>query len=271
MTGKESFPSRLAEGKTKIIWAIPGTGEVLVESKDDITAGDGARRELIKGKAALATQTTSNCFALLTKAGIPNHYVRRESETTFRAKEVKMIPIELVARRVAFGSYLKRNPETPAQTRFDSPVIEFFDKDDSQHDPLLLLDNSRGVVQRHVASKPVGGGLIDERPVSEAEALAISRWSELEAITRDTFEVLEAAWADQGVTLVDMKIECGITPEGKLLVADVIENDSWRIWPSGDPNQMVDKQLFRDGQPLDYVADKYAWVAEATNAFAQGA
>ena len=269
MTGKETVRSPLAEGKTKIIWAIPGTNEVLVESKDDITAGDGARRNLMEGKGVLATQTTANCFALLTRAGIPNHFVQRDNETTFRAKEVKMIPIELVARRLAFGSYLKRNPETPSQTRFDAPVIEFFDKDDSQHDPLLLLDTSRGVVQRHVASKPVGSDLIDERPISEAQTIAIDKWGELEAITRDTFEVLEAAWADQGVTLVDMKIECGITPEGEVLVADVIDNDSWRIWPGGDPNQMVDKQLFRDGQPLDYVADKYAWVAEATNAFSQ--
>jgi phosphoribosylaminoimidazole-succinocarboxamide synthase len=267
MTEKDTSRSPLAEGKTKIIWAVSGSNEVLIESKDDITAGDGARRDMIEGKAALATQTTANCFTLLSRAGIPNHFLGQENETTFRAREVKMIPIELVARRLAFGSYLKRNPDTPSQTSFDTPVIEFFDKDDGMHDPLLLIDHNRGVIQRHVASRPVGEGLIDERPVTLAEGLALNRWDELEAITRATFEVLEAAWANQGVTLVDMKIECGVTPEGELLVADVIDNDSWRIWPGGDPNQMVDKQLYRDGQPLDYVADRYAWVAEATNQF----
>jgi phosphoribosylaminoimidazole-succinocarboxamide synthase len=66
---------------------------------------------------------------------------------------------------------------------------------------------------------------------------------------------------------VDMKIECGQTQAGRLLVADVIDNDSWRIWPGGDSEQMADKQLYRDGRSLDYIADRYAWVAEATRAF----
>lgn len=261
---------QLAEGKTKIIWDLPDTEEVLIESKDDITAGDGARRDHIDGKAALATQTTSNCFRLLTRNGIPNHFIGEVDATTFRAQAVDMIPVELVARRLAFGSYLKRETSAVSGSRFEAPVIEFFDKDDSLHDPLLRLDLDRGVVQRHDASKPVGEALIDESPIAAMSRLAIEQWDELNELTRWTFEVLESAWAEQDVTLVDMKIECGITPRGDVVVADVIDNDSWRIWPGGDPNQMVDKQLYRDGQqPLSYVADKYAWVAEATNAFTQ--
>lgn len=118
--------SMLAEGKTKIIWQIPGTIEVLVESKDDITAGDRERHDVMQDKALFSTQTTVNCFDLLTRADIPNHFVRRETDITFRAQRVDMIPIELVARSRAFGSYLKRNPEVPEKVEFDELVFELF-------------------------------------------------------------------------------------------------------------------------------------------------
>jgi phosphoribosylaminoimidazole-succinocarboxamide synthase len=267
MAGSVEYGAKLAEGKTKIIWEIEGSDDVLIESKDDITAGDGERRDYIPGKAALATETTANCFRLLKAAGIPTHFVDQVSETTFRAKGVDMIPIELVARRLAFGSYLKRNPDAVAQSRFEQPEIEFFDKDDGLHDPLLLMDRVHGEIQRHVASQPVGKGFIDAVALADADRLKPSRWDDLSVLTAETFSVLEAAWANQDVTLVDTKIECGQTQAGRLLVADVIDNDSWRIWPGGDPAQMADKQLYRDGRSLDYVADRYAWVAEATKAF----
>ncbi|OGL29997.1 hypothetical protein A3D14_02340 [Candidatus Saccharibacteria bacterium RIFCSPHIGHO2_02_FULL_47_12] len=265
----EQPQARLAEGKTKIIWDLPGTDEVIIESKDDITAGDGERRDVIEGKAALATQTTGNCFRLLERAGIPTHFVTQEGDRTFRAKRVDMIPIELVARRVAFGSYLKRDPGTQPRTKFENVKFEMFAKDDPNHDPILDYDFETGVVRRYKASAPISADtLVDEVPISESPfAISPEQQDVLAGLTIDTFEVLEAAWADHEVTLVDLKIECGVTADGQIVVADVIDNDSWRIWPGGDPEQMVDKQLYRDGQPLDYVADRYAWVAEATNHF----
>lgn len=261
--------TKLAEGKTKIIWSSGTNGEVLIESKDDITAGDGARRDTIEGKAELATRTTSNCFKLLKQAGIPTHFLGRDTERIFRAKEVTMIPIELVARRVAYGSYTKRNPDTVPQTRFDDVVVEMFAKDDPNHDPILNFDFDDGVVSRSRPNAPISSDtLIDSSPISDSPfALTEEQFGALSAITSDTFEVLEAAWADQDVTLVDMKIECGFTPDGKIVVADVIDNDSWRIWPGGDPSNMADKQLYRDGRSLSDVADRYAWVAEATDRF----
>ena len=271
MVNREQYPqaTALAEGKTKVVWSIPGTDEVLIASKDDITAGDGERRDTIEGKAALATQTTSNCFKLLERAGIPTHFVGKVDATTFRAKQVDMIPIELVTRRLAFGSYLKRDPNTEPRSKFDRVRFEMFAKDDPLHDPLLHFDFEHDVVSRYKASEPVSeGSLLDSVPMEESPfALTQIQQEMLARIATDTFEVLEAAWADQDVTLVDMKIECGMTQDGRLVVADVIDNDSWRIWPGGDPDQMADKQLYRDGQSLSYVADKYAWVAEATNQF----
>lgn len=266
----ESLGPRPIRGKTKVIWEIHGSNEVLIESKDDITAGDGEKRDVIEDKAVHATHTTSNCFELLTRAGIPNHFIRRETDRTFRAEQVAMIPIELVARRVAYGSYLKRNPEVTEGATFGEIEFEFFAKDDPNHDPIIRFDFDSGVVRRYNPKQPVAPeSLIDETPMSESPfGITEEQAMQLQRLTVDTFELLEAAWADQDVTLVDMKIECGRKKSGELAVADVIDNDSWRIWPGGDPKQMVDKQLYRDGQPLDYVADKYAWVAEATNQFA---
>lgn len=270
MRNFEQWRAKLAEGKTKIIWELPNN-EVIIESKDDITAGDGERRDAIANKATLATQTTSNCFALLNRAGIPNHFVERESDTTFRAKRVDMIPIELVARRIAYGSYLKRNPEVTEGTKFGEVALEFFAKDDANHDPLIMFDFENGVVRRYDPKKPISPeSLLDETPLTESPfGVTEEQANRLLQNTIDTFEVLEAAWADQNVTMVDIKIECGFTEDNQLVVADVIDNDSWRIWPGGDSSQMADKQLYRDGHSLDYVADRYAWVAEATNSFAQ--
>jgi phosphoribosylaminoimidazole-succinocarboxamide synthase len=83
-----------------------------------------------------------------------------------------------------------------------------------------------------------------------------------------TFEVIENAWKKFNVTLVDMKIEVGYTRDGELVVADVIDNDSWRIWPNGDPKQQLDKQAFRDApSKLSIVEENYKTVTQYTNKF----
>ena len=81
------------------------------------------------------------------------------------------------------------------------------------------------------------------------------------------FEILEKAWKKFDVDLIDMKIEIGINQNKELVIADVIDNDSWRIWPNGDPKQQLDKQAFRDGVNLSEVRDKYAVVTQYTKQF----
>ena len=275
--------TKMAEGKTKVIWDA-GDDEVLVESKDDITAGDGAKHDLLEGKAVYSTRTTSNCLEFLQAHGVETHFLGRVDARTFRARNVQMIPIELVARRIATGSYLKRRSDVVEGTIFDDLIVEFFEKDDPNHDPLVIIDQVGNRMLRFVASKPLGEGFMGEAPFSElwwcnpAHHQVPKLVAGLADTTRMVFTMLERAWAEQAVALVDLKIECGFdVASGNLLVADVIDNDSWRIWPGGDKAEMKDKQVYRDLAGVDDPAAKakelgaikknYAWVAEATDAF----
>lgn len=247
---KEKLGDRLAEGKTKVIYAHP-TDPTLVYMvhKDSISAGDGARRNVLAGKGALSCHTTSNVFRALERAGIATHFIEEVDATTMLVRACKMIPLEVVMRRIATGSYLKRHPEVAEGTRFEGPLVEFFLKDDANHDPFITP--------------------------AEIETAGIASAEEVQAMTdtgRRTFEVMEAAWAAQNVTLVDMKIEFGRDVEGTLLVADVIDNDSWRIWPEGQRGKMLDKQIYRempevDADGLNLILAKYQQVAALTEKF----
>ncbi len=242
---------QLAEGKTKILYAHPEKDDVVyMVHKDGITAGDGARRNTLPGKGALACRTTSNVFYLLEDEGIDTHYIGMVGDSANVMTRCDMIPLEVVMRRVATGSYLRRHPEVAEGTRFDPLVVEFFYKDDARHDPLVTDDE---IVDMGVASR------------EEIDAMRETG--------RRVFQVLERAWAAQDVTLVDCKIEYGrAVGDGALLVADVIDNDSWRLWPGGDPDRMLDKQIYRNmpqvtDERLAELYRKYAQVAEMTDEF----
>jgi phosphoribosylaminoimidazole-succinocarboxamide synthase len=266
----------LAEGKTKII-EDAGHGEVLVRSKDDITAGDGARHDVMSGKAAASTRTTTNIFELLERHGVRTHFVERVDDVTFRARNVQMIPLELVARRYATGSFRDRFPELPDGAVFDEPVFEVFEKDDDHHDPLVELDFEAGVLRRYVpnaiAAAAIGAGAKPGDLVSE-EPLASSRYAtltpevlaSLRRLTIAVFEIIEAAWDQHGGVYVDVKIECGFDREtGDLLVADVIDSDSGRL-RFGDVD--MSKQSYRDGTAsLPEIKKRFDEVAALTDQF----
>jgi phosphoribosylaminoimidazole-succinocarboxamide synthase len=245
-----SWGEKLAEGKTKVIYAHTEDGRLAVMvHKDSISAGDGARRNTIDGKGALSGRTTANIFSLLAREGVPTHYVDAPEPTVMLVQRCDMLPLEVVMRRIATGSYLKRNPDVSEGTRFDPLVVEYFFKDDANHDPQITEPE---IVERQLAS------------AAEVEQIA--------AAGRQVFEILERAWAAQDVQLVDLKIEFGRSADGALLVADVIDNDSWRIWPGGEKERMLDKQIYRNmkdvtAQGLDAVRERYAQVAEMTDAF----
>ena len=241
------FGTLLAEGKTKQIYAHPTDSSLAyMVNKDQITAGDGERRNQLTGKSRWSTITMANVYRLLNSAGIATHLVDQVDDVTVLIRRCTMLPVEQVMRRIATGSYLKRTPNAKEGDRFEPVLVETFLKDDANHDPQIWEND---IIERGLASK-----------------LEID-WMAAEG--RRVFEVLEKAWASVDVTLVDLKIEFGRDALGQLMVADVIDNDSWRIWPGGDKNRMLDKQVYRNltevtEQDLQALGDRYALVADLT-------
>ncbi|XP_027001932.2 multifunctional protein ADE2 isoform X4 [Tachysurus fulvidraco] len=250
--GDLKLGKKLSEGKTKQIFELLDIpGQVLVQSKDQITAGNAVRKDQMEGKAAISNKTTSCVFKLLHEAGVKTAFVKQHSETAFIASHCEMIPIEWVCRRIATGSFLKRNPGVKEGYRFSPLKMEMFFKDDANNDPQWSEE------QLLAAAFDLAG-------------LKIGR-CEVDIMSKSTvaiFEILEKAWATQNCTLVDMKIEFGVDVSTKeVVLADVIDNDSWRLWPAGDRSQQKDKQVYRDlkevtPEAMQMVKRNFEWVAE---------
>ena len=267
--------SLVAEGKTKRIHEARGSaGLVTLVSKDDITAGDGAKHDVIPDKGRLANATTCNVFRLLKACGLPVAFVQQDSERSFMAPSCQMLPYEVVVRREAHGSYLKRNPHIAKGQLFPQVLVEFYlkTKDKSWKGKPLVADDplihfAKGEIHLLNPAKPIHGQapflVLKEADVfSHADEQDL--FPEMRRIASHAFLVLEKAWQLEGGTLVDLKVEFGFDPKGNLLLADVIDNDSWRVVESG---AYIDKQVYRDGGALDDVAAKYRRVAEITSRF----
>jgi len=265
----------VAEGKTKRIHEARGSaGLVTLVSKDDITAGDGAKHDVIPDKGRLANATTCNVFRLLKACGLPVAFVQQDSERSFMAPSCQMLPYEVVVRREAHGSYLKRNPHIAKGQLFPQVLVEFYlkTKDKSWKGKPLVADDplihfAKGEIHLLNPAKPIHGQapflVLKEADVfSHADEQDL--FPEMRRIASHAFLVLEKAWQLEGGTLVDLKVEFGFDPKGNLLLADVIDNDSWRVVESG---AYIDKQVYRDGGALDDVAAKYRRVAEITSRF----
>ena len=247
----------IARGKTKVLYESPGAPEQLVVAQmDAISAGDGARRNEIAGKGRLAAQTTARVFRLLNLCGLPTHYLNGgedDDNNEMLVRRANMLPLEVVVRGVAAGSFAKRNPGLARGAILVPRVIEFFLKDDEAHDPMIAPD---AIVGRGLASPNDLGAMTE--------------------MARLAFEILAHAWRKRDVLLVDLKVEFGRLVggenKGQLVIADVIDNDSWRIWPQGREDLMLDKQLYRnldvvDDEALARVKTSYETVAELVGGF----
>ena len=274
---RHTLGSLVAEGKTKKIHQLAGSsGLVTLVAKDDITAGDGAKHDVIANKGALANRTTCNVFRLLKACGLPVAFEEQDSERSFIAPGCAMLPYEVVTRREAHGSYLKRHPHITKGQLFPQLIVEFYLKTKDKTwkgKPLVaddpLMDYSDGASQIRLFDP--AKVLVGQEPFLVLPTKDVfshdneqSFFPEMRRIARHAFLVLEKAWQLEGGTLVDLKVEFGFDSKGRLLLADVIDNDSWRVIEDGS---YIDKQVYRDGGALDDVAAKYRRVAEITDRF----
>ncbi len=202
---------------------------------------------------------------------MPVAFIEEVSETQFTAERCDMISLEVVVRREAHGSFLKRYPEFKKGRLFPKLLLEFFLKtsgkkygeiDLPKDDPLMLFEEDRALL--YLPDQP----MYQQTPFHVLNDFPLKgspdKITEIGDIAIKTFLILEKAWQLVGRRLVDFKVEFGINPDGKLRLADEITNDSWRVLEDG---QYIDKQLYRDNVDLNTVTTKYRLVSELTGSF----
>ncbi|MBA2853615.1 phosphoribosylaminoimidazole-succinocarboxamide synthase [Methanococcus maripaludis] len=223
-------------GKAKSIYKIEeNEKEVLVEFRDDITAGNGAKHDVKSGKGYLNTLISTELFNVLEKNNVPTHLIEYIEPNIMIAKNVKIIPLEVIVRNIAAGSLCKKYPFEQGQV-LKTAVTQYDYKNDDYGDPML---NNEIAIEL---------GLATEEELVEIKKLALK-----------VNDVLKGFFDEKGIMLVDFKIEVGKTADGQIVVADEISPDTMRLWDK-ETKDVLDKDVFR--KDLGDVLEKYKIVAE---------
>ncbi|QRN90453.1 phosphoribosylaminoimidazolesuccinocarboxamide synthase [Mammaliicoccus sciuri] len=213
--------SLLYEGKAKRVFNTDQEGILRIEYKDEVTAGNGAKKDKMLGKGRLNNLITSKIFGILRQKGVESHFVEQISKTEQLVKAVEIFPLEVVVRNVAAGSICKRLGFEKGH-EFTAPLLELFYKKDELNDPLITDDH---VSLLNIASS-------EELSTIKKEALKVNK-------------VLSEIMDDMNLILVDYKIEFGITSDGEILLADEISPDTCRIWDK-ETKENFDKDVYRE-------------------------
>ena len=221
----------LYEGKAKKVFATDDPELLIVSYKDDATAFNGLKKGSISGKGIINNQMSNRLMNLLEKQGIHTHFVKELNQRETLVKKVKIVPLEVIVRNIAAGSFSKHYGVEEGVV-FDKPTIEFSYKNDALGDPLLNFHH--------------------------ALALKVATYRELQTIERYAMRIngiLQNFWATCGVTLVDFKMEFGRLTDGSIVLADEISPDTCRLWDS-NTHEKLDKDRFR--RDLGGVEEAYA-------------
>ena len=222
---------QIYEGKAKKVYKTDDPERYIVDYKDDATAFNGLKKGTIAGKGIINNQMSNRLMQMIEQKGVPTHFVRELSERETLVKKVSIVPLEVIVRNIAAGSFSKRYGVDEGMV-FEEPVIEFSYKNDALGDPLLNTDH--------------------------ALALKVATRAEIDTIKSYALKVnsiLKAFWAECGVTLVDFKLEFGKTTDGSVILADEISPDTCRLWDSAT-GEKLDKDRFR--RDLGGVEEAYA-------------
>jgi len=214
---------RIYEGKAKILYEGPEPGTLIQHFKDDATAFNKKKHDIVDGKGVLNNRISEHIFVHLNTIGIPTHFIRRMNMREQLIREVEMIPLEVVVRNVAAGSLSKRLGIDEG-TQLPRSIIEFNYKNDELDDPL--------VSEEHITAF----GWASPQEIDDVMALAIR-----------VNDFLTGLFLGIGIRLIDFKMECGRLWEGdmmRIVVADEISPDSCRLWDI-ESNDKLDKDRFR--------------------------
>ena len=209
----------LYSGKAKTVYATDDPRRYVVKFRDDVTAGDGAKKASLKGKGYYNAQISAKLFKLLADNGISTHFIKMVSEDEMLVHACDMIKIEVIPRNIAAGSIVKKY-EFKEGTRFAQPILIMDYKNDAAHDPMLNDDVALAL------------GLVTEKELRKIRKIAFR-------VNDILCRYLDA----RGLELPDFKLEFGKI-ERKIVVADEISPDTMRLWKKGT-HQSLDKDVFR--------------------------
>ncbi len=210
----------LYEGKAKQVYATDQEDLIIIHYKDDATAFNGIKKAQISNKGILNNKITELLFKHLEEKGIPTHFIERLNDRDQLCKKVKIFPLEVIVRNVVAGSMSKRLG-IPEGTEIDNVIFEICYKNDSLGDPLI---NDHHAV-----------------------ALKAATYDELATIydlTSKINNILKEIFLNEGIILVDFKIEFGKTMDGQIVLADEISPDTCRLWDK-ETKKKLDKDRFR--------------------------
>ncbi|WP_371168774.1 phosphoribosylaminoimidazolesuccinocarboxamide synthase [Aliiroseovarius sp. 2305UL8-7] len=228
---------KLYEGKAKILYEGTEPGTIVQYFKDDATAFNAEKKDVIDGKGVLNNRLSEFFMKGLTQLGIPNHFIKRLNMREQLVRTAEIVPLEVIVRNVAAGSMAKRLGMEEG-TPLPRPIVEFSYKDDSLGDPL--------VPEEYIAAF----GWATQQEMDEIVSMALR-----------VNDYLSGVMYGVGIKLIDFKIEMGRVYEGdfpRLIVADEISPDSCRLWDM-ETGQKLDKDVFR--QDLGNLSDAYTEVA----------
>lgn len=211
---------QLYEGKAKKVYATNDPDCVIVDYKDDATAFNGEKKGAIAGKGIINNKMTNYMFTMLEKEGVPTHLVKEISDRETIVKKVSIVPLEVIVRNVAAGSFSKRMGVEEG-TKLLCPILEFSYKNDDLGDPFI---NDY-----------------------YALALGLATKEEIDTITNYAFKVnafMVDFFKKLNIDLIDFKIEFGKTSDGTIILADEISPDTCRFWDS-TTHEKLDKDRFR--------------------------
>jgi len=215
----------LAMGKTKTVSSADEAGKVILTFRDDITAGDGKKHSKLPGKGKVNATITSKLYSMFSDNGIPNHLVKQIGDNQLLVRSLNMIPIEVVCRLRAAGHFIGIGKYFKDGERFPFPIVEFYMKDDTLHDPMLT---DQHIQLFHLANE------------NEIE--------QMKKITTKTAAILEKYFDERRAILVDFKLEFGRDLSGALMIGDELSPDSWRLWDK-ETREILDKDRFRKDLP----------------------
>jgi phosphoribosylaminoimidazole-succinocarboxamide synthase len=207
------------EGKAKILWETDQPDYMIQAFKNDATAFDGTKHEVIEGKGVLNNAISSHFFELLRQKGVRTHFVERISDSEMIVERLDMLPIEVVVRNVAAGSMVRRLGVEEGRA-FDPPIVEFYLKDDALHDPILAEEHVRAL------------GLADTGRIADLKRRAL-----------EINTIMSAFLRERGIVLVDFKLEFGMKG-GELVLGDEISPDTCRFHDAAT-GEIMDKDRFR--------------------------